>query len=141
VIERGEKVIVSRLFGGGNKSPHGKYVDQLVVESLVGECVGSRLALFTTNRLRRKTTGCGRCLIKCEGLGLDAEIVFHGRTDEAFRVHGARQVGVQIGALGHVMKKGVQGERSLVAGALEGLSGAGFAILHYGLGLRDGGWR
>jgi hypothetical protein len=36
------------------------------------------------------------------------------------------------------MKKGVQGERSLMAGTLEGLSSAGFAILHYGLGLRDG---
>ena len=134
-------MIVPRLFRGGNKRPHGEYVDQLVIESLIGECVGSALALFTTNRLRRQTTRCGRCLIKCEGLGLDAEIVFHGLTDEAFRVHGARQVGVEIGALGHVMKKGVKGKWSLVAGTLEGLSGAGFALLRYGLELRDGGWR
>ena len=34
-------MIVPRLLGGGNKSPHGEYVDQLVVESLIGECVGS----------------------------------------------------------------------------------------------------
>jgi hypothetical protein len=39
------------------------------------------------------------------------------------------------------MKKGIKGKRSLMAGLLEGLSGAGFAILRYGLRLRDGGWR
>ncbi len=141
VIERGEKVIVPRLFRGGNKRPHGEYVDQLVVEPLIGECVGGTLALVATNRLRRQTTRGGRRLVKREGLGLDAEIVFHSLADEAFRVHGARQVGVQIGALGHVMKKGVKGKRSLAAGTLEGLSGAGFAIMHCGLGLRHDSWR
>jgi hypothetical protein len=47
-IER--KSDVSRLFGGGNKRPHGEYVDQLVIELLAGEGV-SALALFATNRL------------------------------------------------------------------------------------------
>ena len=61
--------------------------------------------------------------------------------DEAFRIHGARQMGVEIGALGHVIKKGVKGKWPLLAGTLEGLSGAGFAILRDGLGLRDGGRR
>jgi hypothetical protein len=39
------------------------------------------------------------------------------------------------------MEKGVKGKRPLLAGTLEGLSGAGFAILRDGLGLRDGGRR
>ena len=69
VIEGCEEVIVPRLLGGGNKRPHGEYVDQLVIELLVGECVGGALALFATNRLRGQTAGCGRCLIKREGLG------------------------------------------------------------------------
>ncbi len=47
-IER--KSDVSRFFGGGNKRPHGEYVDQLVIEFLVGEAV-SALALFATNLL------------------------------------------------------------------------------------------
>ena len=78
-------MIVPRLLGGGNKRPHGEYVDQLVVELLVGECVGGPHALVATNRLGGQTTGCGRCFIQGEGLGLDAEIVFRGLADEVFR--------------------------------------------------------
>jgi hypothetical protein len=48
---------------------------------------------------------------------------------------------VQIGTLGHVVKEGVKGERPLLAGVLEGSSGADFAILDDGLWLRDGGRR
>ena len=76
VIERCEKVVVPRLRSGGNKRPHGEYVDQLVIEVLLGECVSGTLAFFATDRLRRQTARCGRCLIKGEGLGVDAEIVF-----------------------------------------------------------------
>ncbi len=141
VIEGCEKVVVPRLPGGGNKRPHGEHVDQLVVEVLVGECVGGALALFPTNRLRRQTARCGRCLIKRKGLGVDTEIVFRCLTDEAFRVHRARQVSVQIGALGHIVQEGVEGKRSLPASLLEGSSRAGFAILRHGLGLSDGGRR
>ena len=71
-------------------------------------------------------------------LELDTEIVFRSLADEAFRVHGARQVGVQIGALGHIVQEGIKGKRPLLAGLLEGLRGAGLAILRYGLRLRDG---
>jgi hypothetical protein len=139
VIEGCEKVVVPRLLGGGNKRPHGKYVDQLVVEVLVGECVGGALALFPTNWLRGQTACCGRCLVKRERLGVDTEIVFHRLADEAFSVHRSRQVSVQIGSLGHVVQEGVEGKRSLPASLLESSSGAGFAILRYGLGLSDGG--
>ena len=62
-------------------------------------------------------------------------------TDEGFRVYGAGKVSVQIGALGHVVEEGVKGKRSLLAGVLEGSSGAGFATLRYGLGLGDGSRR
>ena len=50
---------------------------------------------------------------------------------------------MQIGALGHVVQKGVEGNWTLLAGLLEGSSRAGFAILRYGygLGLSDGGRR
>ena len=141
VIKGCEKVIVPRLLGGGNKRAHGKYVDQLVVELLIGKSVGCGLALVATNRLRGQAAGRRRCFVKREGFGVDAEVVFRGLADEAFRVHGARQVRVQIGALGHVVKEGVKGERSLLAGMLEGSSGAGFAILRDGLRLCDGGRR
>ncbi len=141
VIEGCEKVIVPRVPGGGNKGSHGEYVDQLVVELLVGESVGCPLAFFAANRLRGQTARHGRRLVENEGPGVDAEIVFRSLGDEAFGVHGARQVGVQIGALGHVVQEGVKGERSLLAGVLEGSSGAGFAILGDGLRLRDGGRR
>ena len=71
-------MIVPGIAGRGNKRPHGKYVDQLVIEVLMGECVGGRLAFFATDRLRGQTARCGRCLVKGEGLGVDAEIVFGG---------------------------------------------------------------
>ena len=105
VVERCEKVIVSRLLGGGDEGSHGKYVDQLVVELLVGQRVGCSPALFATNRLRRQAAGHGRRFVKHECLGVDAEVVFRRFADEAFRVDGARQVGVQVGALRHVVKK------------------------------------
>ncbi len=46
---------------------------------------------------------------------------------------------MQIGAFGHVVKEGVKGERPLLASALEGTSGAGFAILRGGWRLRQDG--
>ncbi len=141
VIERCEEVIVSRLLGGGDKRSHGKGVDQLVVELLVGERAGSALALFAADRLRRQTARHRRGLVKHQRFGVDAEIVFRSVADEALRIHGARQVGVQIGALGHVMKEGVKGERPLLAGMLEGSCRAGFATLRGSLRLSEGGRR
>ena len=126
VIEGCEKVIVSRLLGGGNEGSHGKYVDQLVIELLVGESVGCALPLFATNRLRRQAAGHRRRLVKHQRFGVDAQIVFRRVADEAFRVHGACQVRVQIGALGHVVKEGVKGERALAGGHARGLEPRGF---------------
>jgi hypothetical protein len=50
-------------------------------------------------------------------------------------------VGVQIGALGHIVQEGIKGKRSLLAGLLEGFRGSGLAILRYGLRLGDGARR
>ena len=39
--------------------------------------------------------------------------------NEAFRVHGASQVGVQVGSLGHSVKEGIEGKGPLLPGVLE----------------------
>ena len=107
VIERCEKVVVARLLGGGNKGAHGKGVDQLVIEFLLGEGVGGRLTFFATNRLRGKTASGAVGLEKDQSFGIDAKIVACGLTDEGFCIHSARQVGVQIGALRHGLEESV----------------------------------
>jgi len=50
-------------------------------------------------------------------------------------------VSVQIRTLGHVVKEGVKGERSLLMGVLEGSCRVGFTILGGGLRLSEGGRR
>ncbi len=139
MIEGCEKVIVPRLIGGGNEGSHGECVDQLVIELLVGKRVGGRLAFFAANRLWGQTACHGRGFVKHQGPGVDAEIVFRSFADEALRVHGTRQVSVQIGALRHVVEEDVKSERPLLASLLEGSRCAGFAILRGGLRLRNGG--
>jgi hypothetical protein len=141
VVEGSEEVIVSRLRGGRDKRSHGKCVDQLIVELLVGQRVGGGLSFFATNRLRRQAAGHGRCFVKHQRFGVDAQVVFLSVADEAFCVHGARQVGVQIGALGHVIKESVKGERPLLTGVVEGSRRSGFTIFGSDLRLPHGGQR
>ena len=139
MIEGGEKVIVPRLPGDGDEGSHGKRIDQLVIKFLVGKRVGGGHSFFAANRLWRQAARHGRGFVKHQGFGVDAEIVLRGVADEAFRVHGADQVHVQIGAFRHVVKKSIKSERPLLAGLLQGSSGADFAILRGGLRLREGG--
>jgi hypothetical protein len=107
VVEGCKKMIVPRLSGGGNKGAHGKGVDQLVIELLIAEGVGGRLAFFATNRLWGKTASGAVGLGKDQGFVVDAEIVACGLTDEGFCIHSARQVSVQIGALRHGLEESV----------------------------------
>ena len=130
-------MIVPRFLGGGNKRAHGKDVDQLVVELLAGKSTGCALPIFPADRLGRHTARHGHRLIKHQRFGVDAQIVFRRFADEAFRIYGTRQMGVEIGAFGHVVKEGVKGERPLLASVLQGTSRAGFPILRGGRPLRQ----
>jgi hypothetical protein len=139
-IEGRKKVIVPRLCRDGNKGAHGKSVYQLVIELLIGESIGSRLAFFAANRLRGKTASGAIGLRQYQGFGVDAEIVACGLTDEGFCVHSACQMRVQIGALRHVLEEGIERQGALLAGLFESPGGAGFAILCGGFRLRKD-WR
>ena len=77
--------------------------------------------------MSRRYAGAG-----CKGFGkgllygVAAEAVLRGILEEGFGVHGAVEMHVQVGALGHRLEEGVERRRASASGGVEGCGGTGF---------------
>src|SRR5208282_1101146 len=104
LLEGSEKVIVAR-FLLAMPVAHRPGIHQLVVEDLV--LIGAtyrRLDLVGLARI----TGCAN---QFRSAAVHAESVFRGPVDHAFRIDRARQVDMQVAALGHLPQKCLQQPR------------------------------
>ena len=85
---------------------------------------GADVAVCADGLRRDAASGAVR-FEEAEGGGVDAEMVGGGVFEEGLRVDGAGEMHVQVGALGHLLRKAWSARRALLCG-VEGADGALF---------------
>ena len=105
---REEFVVIGRYRDGRHERPCRERIDQTVVQVLIVHGVGDgHVSGLIALRLREKDVGEVR-----------AEILLRGPGDEALRVNGTGQVGMEIATLRHAMEEGAQ-RRAVIASGFE----------------------
>src|ERR1700722_7866057 len=125
-VEGGEELIVSADARAGHKGAHGEGIDESIVELLVFEGVLGANIAFTTDGLRRDASGGGIWFKEAVRSGVDAEDICSAILDEGLSIDRAREMHVQVCALWHASKKGVELEWAFPCG-VESLDGSLFA--------------
>src|SRR5262245_50048730 len=109
-FEGREEFAVARGHGGSwEERPNGERIDQAVIERLVAHGIGDG------HRSRSVALRFRQYYVP----EVDAKALLRGPGDEALRVNGAAEVGVEVATLRHAMEKGAQG-RAIVARRFEG---------------------